>query len=171
MEDILGLLRIRILRGRNLVDRDVGGSDPYVVVTMEPHTLKTGVVKNNCNPEWNEELTLSVTDVDVPIRLTVFDKDKFTADDKIGDAEIDIKPYIKILKMGLENLPNGCVVSRVQPNRTNCLADESHMVWNNGKIIQNMPLRLRNVESGEVEVQLEWIHVPGCKGLEIERLS
>ena len=31
--------------------------------------LKTRVVKNNCNPEWNDELTLSITDVNVPITL------------------------------------------------------------------------------------------------------
>lgn len=26
-------------------------------------------MKNNNNPEWNEELTLSITDLDVPIKL------------------------------------------------------------------------------------------------------
>ncbi|KAF3431968.1 hypothetical protein FNV43_RR26704 [Rhamnella rubrinervis] len=44
--------------------------------------------------------------------LTVYDKDTLTVDDKMGEAEIDIKPYIDCLKMGLENLPNGCVVKR-----------------------------------------------------------
>lgn len=31
--------------------------------------LKTDVVKDNCNPEWNEELTLYVRDVNIPIHL------------------------------------------------------------------------------------------------------
>ena len=31
--------------------------------------LKTRVVKNNCNPEWNDELTLSIKDLNVPITL------------------------------------------------------------------------------------------------------
>jgi len=34
MEDLLGLLRIRIKRGVNLAVRDVNTSDPYVVVKM-----------------------------------------------------------------------------------------------------------------------------------------
>lgn len=31
--------------------------------------LKTRHVKNDCNPAWNDELTLAITDVDVPINL------------------------------------------------------------------------------------------------------
>lgn len=31
--------------------------------------LKTRVVKKSTNPEWNEELTLSIEDPAVPIRL------------------------------------------------------------------------------------------------------
>ncbi|KAF9674004.1 hypothetical protein SADUNF_Sadunf10G0082700 [Salix dunnii] len=99
--------------------------------------------------------------------MTVFDKDRFTVDDKMGEADIDIQAYIASLKMGLQNLPNGCVVSRVKPNRNNCLADESCIVWDNGKILQDMILRLRNVESGELVIQIEWINVPGCRGLDI----
>lgn len=34
MENLLGLLRIRIVRGVNLAVRDVRSSDPYVVVKM-----------------------------------------------------------------------------------------------------------------------------------------
>lgn len=83
----------------------------------------------------------------------------------MGDAEIDIGPYIECLRMGLQSLPDGCVVRRLYPSRTNCLADESQCVWQKGKIVQNMILRLKNAECGEVAVQLEWINVPGAKGL------
>ncbi|KAF5750144.1 Calcium-dependent lipid-binding family protein [Tripterygium wilfordii] len=158
MENVMGLLRIKVKRGINLAIRDAVSSDPYI-------KLKTSVVKNNCNPEWNDELTLSISDPNIPIKLTVYDKDTFSGDDKMGDAEIDIKPYLASLRMGLQNLPTGCVVSRVQPTRQNCLADESSIVWENGKIIQYMCLRLNNVECGEVELQLDWIEVAGCKGV------
>lgn len=86
-------------------------------------------------------------------------------DDKIGDADIDIKPYLQCVKMDLNELPDGHVVKKVQPNRTNCLAEESSCIWKNGKLIQEMSLRLRNVKSGEVVVEIEWVNVPGSKGL------
>lgn len=31
--------------------------------------LKTRVIKKNCNPEWNDELTLSISNLDAPISL------------------------------------------------------------------------------------------------------
>ncbi|KAJ6726239.1 PROTEIN C2-DOMAIN ABA-RELATED 10 [Salix purpurea] len=171
MDSIFGLLKLRVKRGINLAVRDLGSSDPYVVITMGNQKLKTRVVKKNCNPVWNEELTLSITDLNAPINLTVFDKDTFTVDDKMGDASIDIQPYIASLKMGLQNLPKGCVVSRVQPSQNNCLAVESCIVWDDGKFLQDMMLRLRNVESGEVVIQIEWINLPGCRRLETEGTS
>ncbi|KAG8637502.1 hypothetical protein MANES_15G130500v8 [Manihot esculenta] len=171
MENVLGLLIIGVRRGINLAVRDIGSSDPYVIITSGRQKLKTRVVKRNCNPQWNEDLTLTITDIHAPIKLEVYDKDTFTGDDKMGDAEIDIRPYIASLKMGFQKLPNGCALKRVPPTMSNCLADESSIVWNNGEITQDMLIRLRNVESGEVELRLKWVHIPGCKGLENEGTS
>ncbi|KAK2387825.1 protein C2-DOMAIN ABA-RELATED [Trifolium repens] len=83
----------------------------------------------------------------------------------MGDAEFDIRPFVEAVKMRLESLPNDTIVTKVQPSRQNCLAEESHIVYKNGKVVQNMVLRLRNVERGEVELQLNWIDIPGSKGL------
>lgn len=166
MESLLGLLRIRVQRGVNLAVRDVSSSDPYVVVKMAKQKLKTRVIKKDVNPEWNEDLTLSVTDPNLPIKLTVYDHDTFSKDDKMGDAEFDIKAYIDALRMNLQGLPSGTIISRVQPCRQNCLSEESCIMWNEGKVVQDICLRLRNVECGEVEIQLQWIDLPGSKGLE-----
>ncbi|XP_010264139.1 PREDICTED: protein C2-DOMAIN ABA-RELATED 5-like isoform X5 [Nelumbo nucifera] len=132
---------------------------------LHPHKLKTRVMKKNINPEWNEDLTLSVADPELPIKLTVYDKDKFSLDDKMGDADIDIKPFLEAVKMHLVNLPSGTIIQRVQPNRQNCLAEESCIIWQDGKVVQDMYLRLKNVESGEVELQLQWIDIPGSRGI------
>ncbi|CAJ1932437.1 unnamed protein product [Sphenostylis stenocarpa] len=151
--------------GINLAIRDARASDPYVVVKMGDQKLKTRVIKNNCNPTWDEEFTLFVKDVNTLVHLTVYDKDTFTVDDKMGEAEVDFKPLLKCKMMGLKNLPDGCAVKRIQPNRSNCLAEESSCIWRNGDIFQGMILRLKNVERGELVVEMEWVDVVGCRGL------
>ncbi|PIN20552.1 putative Ca2+-dependent phospholipid-binding protein [Handroanthus impetiginosus] len=165
MDNLLGLLRLRVKRGINLAVRDVISSDPYVVVRMGKQRLKTRVIRKDINPEWNEDLTLSVSDPNHPIFLTVYDHDTFSMDDKMGDAEFDIKPFIDALKMHPDGLPNGTIITKIQPGRSNCLAEESAVVWKDGKVMQDICLRLKNVECGEVEVQLQWIDLPGAKGL------
>ncbi|KAM7524287.1 hypothetical protein LguiA_014189 [Lonicera macranthoides] len=165
MEHLLGLLRINVHKGINLAVRDRTTSDPYVVIRMGKQKLKTRVVKKTLNPEWNEDLTLSIADPNLPIKLEVYDKDTFSLDDKMGDAEFEIKPFLEAIKMRLGGLPSGTIITRVHPNRENCLAEESRITWTDNKVVQNMILRLCNVERGEVELQLQWIDVPGSRGL------
>ncbi|KAL7090202.1 hypothetical protein ACP275_12G025600 [Erythranthe tilingii] len=163
-EKMEGLLRINVIRGIKLARRDALGSDPYIIVRMGKQKLKTSVVKKNVNPEWNDELTLCVTDPNLPITFHVYDED-FFLDDKMGDAEFDIKPFVQALKMHLdmhlENVPSGTIITKVKPHRENCFSEESPITWENGELVQHMFLRLRNIECGEIEVKLQWIKVPG----------
>ncbi|KAK4776311.1 hypothetical protein SAY86_004999 [Trapa natans] len=152
---------IHVYRGVNLAVRDIVSSDPYVVFRMGNQSIKTRVVKKNLNPEWNEELTLCVTDQRQPVQLMVYDRDTFGYDDKMGYAEFEIGPFLQAVKMRLHGLPNGTIVTRVLPSRQNYLAEESHIVWKDGKVVQNMVLWLRHVENGEIELQLQWIDIPG----------
>lgn len=92
----------------------------------------------------------------------MYDKDTFTSHDKMGDAEIDIKPFFEVQKKDIQELSDGTEIRRVEPSRDNCLAEESRIIFSKGKIVQDMNLKLRNVESGEVEIQIEWINVPGA---------
>ncbi|XP_031257909.1 protein C2-DOMAIN ABA-RELATED 4-like isoform X1 [Pistacia vera] len=165
MENLMGLLRIHVTKGVNLAIRDVRSSDPYVIIRMGRQKLKTRVVKQNVNPEWDEDLTLSIADPHLPIQLSVYDRDTFSPDDKMGDAEFYITDYLQALRMRLEGLPSGTIITKVQPSRENCIAEESCIVWADGKVVQNMVLRLRNVERGELEIQLQWIDIPGSRGL------
>ncbi|XP_073125887.1 GTPase activating protein 1-like [Henckelia pumila] len=158
MEHILGLLRIRVIRGINLAkrSRDFRSSNPYVIIRLGKQKVKTRVVKSNVNPEWNEELTLSIADVpNIPIILRVYDRHSFTRDDEWGEAEFDIRPFLdEVVK---ENVIEGTAIKTMKPNRDNCLAEESYIAWENGQVVQHMILRLKNVECGEVELKLHWI--------------
>lgn len=164
MTNLLGLLRVHVHRGVNLAIRDLRSSDPYVIIRMGKQKLKTKVVKKNLNPVWDEDLTLSVVDP-LPVKLEVYDRDLLSADDKMGDAEFDFTPFLEAVKMHLndDNIPNNTIITTVKPTRTNCLAEESHIIWTDGSIVQNMVLRLRNVECGELEIKLSWINVPGSR--------
>lgn len=82
----------------------------------------------------------------------------------MGHAEFDIKSFMEALKMNLKNLPSETIITRLLPSRQNCLAEESCIVWKNGKVVQDIYLRLKNVECGEVEIQLQWIELPKSKG-------
>ncbi|XP_047339207.1 protein C2-DOMAIN ABA-RELATED 4-like [Impatiens glandulifera] len=165
MDNLLGLLRIHVKRGINLAVRDMNTSDPYAVVKLGRQKFKTRVVPKDVNPVWNEDLTLSISDPNLPIKLTIYDHDTFSKDDKMGEADFDIKDFVEAMRMNILGLPEGTVLARVSPSRQNCLADESCISWTEGKVSQHMILRLKNVERGEVEISLHWIDLPGSKGL------
>eukprot|EP00249_Psilotum_nudum_P002519 c15599_g2_i1 orf=149-403(+) len=84
MEPFLGLIDVKVMRGRNLAVRDIFSSDPYVKLRLGDQEVKTRYIKSNLNPEWNEVLRLSVTNPPQLLKLQVFDKDCFSADDKMG---------------------------------------------------------------------------------------
>ncbi|XP_058079012.1 protein C2-DOMAIN ABA-RELATED 4-like [Magnolia sinica] len=163
MDHLLGLLRVRVVKGINLAIRDVRTSDPYVVLKMGKQKLKTRVMKKNVNPEWNEDLTFSIADPTLPIKLTVYDKDTFSQDDKMGEVEFSIQPFVDAVRMNLESNPSGTIIRTMEPTPENCLCAESHIMWLDGKVIQDFCLRLKNVECGEVELQLQWISLPGSR--------
>lgn len=164
MGHLVGLVKVRVLRGVNLAIRDLRSSDPYVVIRMGKQKLKTRVVRKSVNPEWNDELTLSIEDPALLVKLDVFDKDTFF-DDPMGNAELDIGPLVEVVKMRLQGVADNTVVKKLVPNRQNCLAEESAIYVSEGTVKQDVVLRLRNVECGEIELQLRWIDVPGAKGV------
>ncbi|RZS11213.1 hypothetical protein BHM03_00042662, partial [Ensete ventricosum] len=127
VEHLLGLLKVRVLRGVNLAYRDARGSDPYVVLRMGSQVVE------------------------------VYDKDTFSRDDQMGEAELDILPLLEAAKMDLAGVPDSSIIKTVKPGRQNCLVGESHIKWMGGKLVQDIILRLRNVECGEVELQLTWV--------------
>ncbi|EPS69666.1 hypothetical protein M569_05100, partial [Genlisea aurea] len=157
-----GLLRIHLIRGTNLARRDLTGSDPYVVVRYGDQKLRSRVVKKDLNPEWNEDLTLTIDQHRrrLPVQLEVYDRDRFSRDDKMGDSEFEIEEFLRALKkIQKRDIPNdGSVIAKLKPSEDNCLAEESNIRCENGTIVQHMFLRLRNVECGEIELRLLWIH-------------
>ena len=83
---------------------------------------------------------------------SVWDKD-IKWDDRLGDATIDIKPFLQAKKEPKGD-SNNTIVKKIPRNKENCLDKESQIKWENGILIQEMTLKLRNVTSGKVVLKL-----------------
>lgn len=156
--ECIGTLKIKVTRGTNLAIRDFRSSDPYVILILGQQKVKTSVIKSNLNPVWNEELKLSVPQRCGALKLQVFDHDLFSADDIMGEAEVNLQLLITAATAlgDLDLLPD-MQFGKWSKSRENALAKDSTINVVGGKLKQEVHLKLQNVESGELELELEWI--------------
>ncbi|XP_031395396.1 protein C2-DOMAIN ABA-RELATED 11 isoform X2 [Punica granatum] len=89
----------------------------------------------------------------------VFDKDRFKADDKMGHAQVNLQPIVSAARLRqILKLSSGeTTLRKVAPDSENCLVRESSITFVNGEVVQDVYLRLCEVESGEVELKLKFI--------------
>ncbi|GMN54648.1 hypothetical protein TIFTF001_023771 [Ficus carica] len=158
MVEFIGLLKVKVVKGVNLAIRDMLSSDPYVVLTLGQQTVQTTIVKSNLNPVWNEELMLSVPQRFGPLKLKVFDHDTFSADDIMGEAEIDLQPLItSAMAFGDAGMLGNMQIGKWLKSHDNALKEDSTVNIIDGKVKQEVSLKLQNVESGEMVIELEWM--------------
>ncbi|KAK9706948.1 hypothetical protein RND81_07G163200 [Saponaria officinalis] len=158
MVEFIGVLKIKVIKGTNLAVRDMLSSDPYVVLNLGQQTVQTTVAKSNLNPIWNEELMLSVPQSYGPVKLKVFDHDTFSADDIMGEAELDIQSLItSAMAYGDPGMFANMQIGKWLKSNDNALIEDSIINIVDGTVKQHMDLKLQNVESGELELELEWM--------------
>ncbi|MBA0598707.1 hypothetical protein Gorai_008454 [Gossypium raimondii] len=163
--EYIGLLKVKVVKGINLAIRDMLTSDPYVVLTLGKQTIQTAVINSNLNPVWNEELMLSVPQNFGPVKLVknstlqqVYDYDTFSADDIMGEAEIDIQPLItSAMVYGDPEMFSNMQIGKWLKSQDNALIEDSIVNIIDGKVKQQVSLKLQNVECGEIYLQLEWL--------------
>ncbi|XP_057976589.1 probable ADP-ribosylation factor GTPase-activating protein AGD11 isoform X2 [Malania oleifera] len=158
MVEFVGLIKVNVVRGTNLAVRDVVTSDPYVILTLGHQSMKTRVIKSNLNPVWNESLLLSIPDTIPPLKLLVYDKDTFSTDDFMGEAEIDIQPLLSAAK-AYENsaIQEAMQLGKWVASIENTLVKDSIISLVDGKVKQEITLRLQKVERGLLEIELECV--------------
>ncbi|XP_030456929.1 protein C2-DOMAIN ABA-RELATED 11-like isoform X2 [Syzygium oleosum] len=159
MGEPLGLLKVTVVRGKGLVIRDFKSSDPYVVVKLGNQTAKTRVINSCLNPVWNEELSFSLAEPVGMLNLEVFDRDRFKADDKMGHAHIGLQPIVSAarLRQILKVSSGETTLRKVVPDGENCLVRESSIACIDGEVVQDVWLRLSDVESGEIQLKIKFI--------------
>ncbi|KAF6139536.1 hypothetical protein GIB67_015493 [Kingdonia uniflora] len=88
----------------------------------------------------------------------VFDYDTFSADDIMGEAEVDIQPLItSAVTFGDAGMFENIQIGKWLKSHDNALTADSIINIVDGKVKQEVSLKLQKVESGEVELELEWI--------------
>ncbi|CAB3408195.1 unnamed protein product [Caenorhabditis bovis] len=87
------LLEVRLNRGEELPVKDASGSsDPYVKFRYkEAIVYKSNTIFKNLNPCWDEDFQMIVDDVTSPLKIEVFDFDRFCTDDFMGSAEVELE--------------------------------------------------------------------------------
>jgi phosphatidylserine decarboxylase len=83
------VLKVEVLRGRNLAAKDKRGtSDPFLVLTLGDAKEATIVINKSLNPEWNQTFELPVLTADSALLEAVcWDKDRFR-NDYMGEFDV-----------------------------------------------------------------------------------
>ena len=94
----------------------------------------------------------------VVIMQQVFDYDTFSADDIMGEAGIDIQPLItSAMAFGDPEMFGDMQIGKWLKSHDNALIEDSIINIADGKVKQEVRIKLQNVESGELELEVEWL--------------
>ena len=66
-------------------------SHPYVKIKLRSKCVfKTKIVYRNLNPSWNEQFQLAIDDVNTDLVFKVYDFDRLSHDDDMGEASVTL---------------------------------------------------------------------------------
>jgi Ca2+-dependent lipid-binding protein len=88
-----GRLTVTVVKATSLKNKElIGKSDPYVILYVRPmFKVKTKVIDDNLNPEWNETFPLIVEDKETQsVIFEVYDEDRLQQDKKLGVAKLAV---------------------------------------------------------------------------------
>ncbi|KAJ8603083.1 hypothetical protein CTAYLR_006686 [Chrysophaeum taylorii] len=83
-------LRVRIIRAQDLRASDLSTSDPYVRIKCNGRTFRSRTKLRTLNPVYDEVFEVDVSDPKERLVLELWDWDKFSADDYLGSAQIQL---------------------------------------------------------------------------------
>ena len=88
----------------------------------------------------------------------VYDKDTFSTDDFMGEAEIDIQPLLAAAKAHEKSRTDESMqFEEWVPSKDNNLFKDGIISVDEGKVRQEISVRLKRVERGVLDIQLECV--------------
>lgn len=88
----------------------------------------------------------------------MYDKDTFTPDDFMGQAEIDIQPLVRAARDVEQSSQNETAqLGKWEASKENTLLNDSIISLIDGAVKQQMSIKLQNVERGILELELECV--------------
>ncbi|XP_045889398.1 E3 ubiquitin-protein ligase NEDD4a isoform X1 [Micropterus dolomieu] len=91
------ILKVKVVAGIGLAKKDIlGASDPYTRLSLydpvngEITSLQTKTIKRTLDPKWNEEFFFRVNPRVHRLLLEVFDENRLTRDDFLGQVDIPL---------------------------------------------------------------------------------
>ncbi|KHF97635.1 hypothetical protein F383_02115 [Gossypium arboreum] len=82
----------------------------------------------------------------------------FSADDIMGEAQIDIQPLISAaMAYGDPEMFGNMQIGKWLKSDDNALIEDSIINIIDGKVKQDVQLKLQNVECGELHLEVEWL--------------
>lgn len=164
-------LSVEIIRGINLKIADIGGSsDPFVKVIANKQSYETKTVMKNLNPEWNEKTSFVFFEAVKSIRLEVYDWDKNSKHDSIGEVEVDTERFYSQESVGfhgildLQKVKKGQIEIRISGRFIQPL-DLENRIKRMSKQSQQQSIQIRDLSS-----QLEIVEDTKTKLSEEKRL-
>lgn len=87
-------LDIHAIKGDNLIKADANASDPYLLFYFKnsgkDKGVKTNVIKNDCNPVWDQHLALHTSEISDTLVVEMWDKDIKKDDPLMDPFEIPV---------------------------------------------------------------------------------
>jgi len=83
-------LHVHLVGGHELLKKDSGSSDPYVIFKQQHVEFKSDVQEKNLNPTWDTKFDFGINDLKDELIIKVYDHDSITRDDPMGHASIDL---------------------------------------------------------------------------------
>ncbi|XP_054626440.1 E3 ubiquitin-protein ligase NEDD4-like isoform X2 [Dunckerocampus dactyliophorus] len=91
------ILKVKVIAGIGLAKKDIlGASDPYTRLSLydpisgDIASVQTKTIKKSLDPKWNEEFYLRVHPSKHRLLLEVFDENRLTRDDFLGQVDVPL---------------------------------------------------------------------------------